>query len=246
MIIVSLSLLQLASNQQIMRPETVMSQRNNFPDVPKLDLDGSNWMIFRERILRAIAARLWKSHIEGTAVRPASIVLPTATAPTTQDLELIERNLDRQERWDLAQQSCLDLITSRIPDSTLLRLRSHSTPFALWTALEAENQITSDLIRSNFWTQLGNARCGNNGNVRDHCNKMSENRERYLAMGGTLPDEDFTNMLLSSLPESYCKSLNMILTVMQQSHTAAVVTPRSCARNTHHLNFCHQLCHPGV
>jgi hypothetical protein len=55
-----------------------------FAHIPKLDIDGSNWVIFKDRFIFAAAAAALKGHIDGTAKQPVN-PLPTPRAPLTEE-----------------------------------------------------------------------------------------------------------------------------------------------------------------
>lgn len=46
-------------------------------------------------------------------------------------------------------------------------------------------------------------KCAENGNLRTHLDSMRNMREELASLGMSIPESDFTAMLLGSLPKSY-------------------------------------------
>ena len=63
-----------------------------FTKIPKLEADGSNWVIFKDRFLFAAAAASLVSHIDGTGVVPT---LATGFPRSGPLLEAQEAELDK-------------------------------------------------------------------------------------------------------------------------------------------------------
>src|SRR5271156_2792954 len=58
--------------------------------------------------------------------------------------------------------------------------------------------VTVDLRR-----KLQAEKCSESGDLRAHLNKLFAMREDLALMGGSINDEDFTSIVLGSIPQSY-------------------------------------------
>src|SRR5271156_4093562 len=58
--------------------------------------------------------------------------------------------------------------------------------------------VTVDLRR-----KLQAEKCSESGDLRAHLNKLQAMREDLVSMGGSINDEDFTSIVLGSIPQSY-------------------------------------------
>ena len=58
--------------------------------------------------------------------------------------------------------------------------------------------VTVDMQR-----KLQAEKCPESGDVRAHLHKLQAMREDLASMGGTIDDEDFTSIILGSIPQSY-------------------------------------------
>ena len=64
-----------------------------FARIPKLETDGSNWVIFKDRFLYAAAAASLITHVDGTEVLPPLVTIGPRPPTTEQQQELDEYNL---------------------------------------------------------------------------------------------------------------------------------------------------------
>jgi hypothetical protein len=138
---------------------------NAFSEVPKLNLDGSNWMSFHKRMLWALQGRLWMGHIDGTAVRPVDITPADPADPTLAEIEAMDQQLECQRLHDRDAFAVYNSIMSRLPDGIAICLCVQPNAQHLWEALEDEHLITSEVLLMNKRTQMGEKRCKPNGNI---------------------------------------------------------------------------------
>jgi hypothetical protein len=60
---------------------------DEFLRVPKLDVAGANWVIYKDRFLWSIDARGYLDHIDGSETEPVNPVNRTASVPLTPEEE---------------------------------------------------------------------------------------------------------------------------------------------------------------
>ena len=84
--------------------------------------------------------------------------------------------------------------------------------------LNGEDQLTSMKLTDNTdpKTHLSE--------LKDHFQLMMHQHNNLLKMGSTLSDSHFNTIIMSSLPESFCLSLQ---TITAAEHTSAVDMPRT-------------------
>ena len=59
-----------------------------FVKIPKLEADGSNWVIFKDRFLFAAAAASLISHIDGTGAAPTPVTFASSPLTAEEQKEL--------------------------------------------------------------------------------------------------------------------------------------------------------------
>jgi hypothetical protein len=91
-----------------------------FAHIPKLDIDGSNWVIFKDRFLFAAAAASLKGHIDDIGKPPVNPV-PTSRAPLTEEQKgaMIEYSASLT-KWEMRENIVKQALASAIPDSLFI------------------------------------------------------------------------------------------------------------------------------
>ena len=182
-----------------------MSTANNkqlefFARIPKLESDGSNWVIFKDRFLYAAAAASLKDHIDGTASAPVAPV-GSSTKPLPEDV--MAEYEAALAKWNIDEAIIRQAIASIIPDSLFLEVRKQATALAMWDAVKNQREKKSRMVTVDLRRKLQAEKCTEQGDVRAHLNKLQVMREDLASMGGSIADEDFTSIVLGSIPPSY-------------------------------------------
>jgi hypothetical protein len=176
-----------------------------FIRIPKLLPDGSNWVIFKDRFAFAAAAAILNKHLNGTASAPvAPAFSQTGPAPLTAaetiEVEAYEAALSI---WQTGEAVLKQAIASTIPDSLFLDVRKELTAKLMWDAVTNKREKKSRMVTVDLRRKLQSEKCEENGDVRAHLIKLQTMREDLASMGGSINDEDFTSIILGSIPLSY-------------------------------------------
>src|ERR1700742_2175137 len=117
--------------------------------VPKLLKDGSNWVIYRERLRWALDARGVLGHIESAV--PERLLTPrmgkgkekddATGAEEVPETEITDGQLDKVqgklEQWVRDEAVAKQAIASTLPDSVFSRIRTKQTAKEVWEAVVA-------------------------------------------------------------------------------------------------------------
>jgi len=176
-----------------------------FIRIPKLLPDGSNWVIFKDRFHFAAAAAVLQKHLDGTDSEPAALAFPVAgptplTAAQTEELKAYEASLSK---WQAGEAVLKQAIASTIPDSLFLDVRKEKTAKLMWDSVSNKREKKSRMVTVDLRRKLQLEKCEENGDVRTHLFKLQTMREDLASMGGSISDEDFTTIVLGSIPYSY-------------------------------------------
>jgi hypothetical protein len=172
-----------------------------FAKIPKLEADGSNWVIFKDRFLYAAAAASLSSHIDGTGVAPSPLAYSgMLTEEERKKTEEYEANLFR---WQSDEAIIKQAIASLISDSLFLEVRKKETARDMWEAVKSQREKKSRMVTVDMRRRLQAEKCAEKGDVHTHLNKLLALREDLASMGGSITDEDFTTIVLGSIPQSY-------------------------------------------
>lgn len=91
--------------------------------VPKLDVGGTNWVIYKDRLTWSIDARGYLHHIDGSEVEPVDPVTRVA-GQTLTPTELIADTEWRKElrTWRQEEAVVKQQIAATIPDSLFIKI----------------------------------------------------------------------------------------------------------------------------
>ena len=111
-----------------------------FAHIPKLEVDGSNWVIFKDRFLYAAAAGSLKGHIDATGKPPVNPVL-TPREPLTEDQKLAMSEYSALlTKWEMEENIVKQALASVIPDSLFIEVRRMETALSMWDAVRNQRE----------------------------------------------------------------------------------------------------------
>ena len=177
--------------------------------VPRLEPNGSNWVIFSMRFQEAMEANLKWSHFDGSATRP---VPKDAKNPTDDEKK-------SGLAWDQDEVMARYLLSQRLPDSTAVRLKGLASAKERWDKVKAEFSVKSQYAEADMLTSFSEMRCPRGGDVRSFLGSMRVKREELAAVGVTMSDKEYRSAIIKSLPEEMSKFASGLLTA------ARVLTP---------------------
>jgi hypothetical protein len=167
-------------------------------NVPKLSIDGANWVDYRDRVLWLLESQNIEAHIADDSM-PSSY--------TTQGKV---GGLEPQDRWTKEEQVIRQVIGPSVPSAAFARIKGQKTVKGAWTTLKKIYEEKTRGLAADLMRRFRNTKCGENDNVRSHFEHMTNVREQLVAMGKAISDEDYTDILLTSLPPSYDQSCTSI------------------------------------
>ena len=183
--------------------------------VPKLEVGGANWVIYKDRFLWSIDARGLLEHVDGSVGEPAYPVKPkmvpkasgssemVATALTKDEEKLVEEWTKELKIWKQGEVIVKQQIAATIPDSLFMKIRGKTTALEIWNTLAKEFQNKSKMVSVDLRRRLQLERCHDKGDVQSHFAKLRAMREDLAAMGSPPSEDEFYAIILGSLPSSY-------------------------------------------
>ena len=97
-----------------------------------------------------------------------------------------------------------------IPDLLYLKIGGKPMVKEAWDLLKSDFEKRSRMFTVDLRRRLQDERCEDNGNIRTHFDTMHTMHEDLAVLGDNLNDEDFSAMLLGSLPRSYDSYLSAV------------------------------------
>src|ERR1700735_5250802 len=143
-----------------------------FVQIPKLEVDGSNWVIFKDRFLFAAAAASLKGHIDGTG-KPPSNPVPSPRAPLMEDQETAMNEYNELlTKWEMEENIVKQALASVIPDSLFVEVRRKETAALMWDAVKDQREKKSRMVTVDMRRKLQSEKCNEQGDVRTHLVKL--------------------------------------------------------------------------
>ena len=115
---------------------------DEFLRIPKLEVSGTNWVIFKDRFTWALDARGILDHIDGTGAEPQDPISSeirasiSPTKPLSEDQKKLETDWKKELKdWKQGEAVAKQQIASSIPDSLFMKVRAKGTAYEIWKEL---------------------------------------------------------------------------------------------------------------
>jgi hypothetical protein len=173
--------------------------------IPKLNDDASNWVDYKSKALLGIGLRGLMAHIKGCAVRPKPyatvsgvVVLADGKTEASEDqIETREKRIDDFETKEyLARHIMVNSVSMRLAQ----QIKDEPDPKKMWEAIveDAESKGTLYLVNLQKW--IHELKCQEGGDVKAHLTELTAMNQDLASKGVVIPNDDFTTIIMSSLP----------------------------------------------
>ena len=159
--------------------------------VPKLAADGSNWVIYRDRMVWAMDSRDLADHLTNTTMPAAYRAAGTiggVTAPS---------------RWAAGERTVKHAIATLVHNSMFNKIKTSTCAKDAWDMLKALFEGRSQMIIMDLCRKIQSLKCREDENLRTHLNNVANLHKQLATMGTTIPDNEYASILLGSIPPSY-------------------------------------------
>ena len=181
--------------------------------IPKLSDDGSNWVDYRDRVLWLLESQTIDDHIEHDS------------PPMAYQNQGKVGGLEYADRWKKEETAIKQVIGPSIPRATFSRIKGQKNVKGVWDILKQIYEEKTRVLAADLMRRFRNTRCSESDNVCTHFENLRNLREQLAGMGKLISDEDYTDILLTSLPASYdssCSSISNSARLGSKSLTADV------------------------
>lgn len=167
-----------------------MSSETSFKFEP---LKANNWLPWKTRIEAIVADKKLTKFLIGKETRPNAVV------PTEPDEEE-EKAIDTWQEQDAKVRS---IIVLNISDSEMVHITGAKTASEMWSNLKMVKESSSGLGKLTARRKLYRTFAEEGTDIAEHLTKMRQILEELNTMGVKIEDQDFLDILMSSLPESW-------------------------------------------
>src|SRR5271156_4138000 len=122
---------------------------DEFLRIPKLDVTGSNWVIYKDRFLWSLDAHGILNHVDGSGKQPVDpIPKPERKSGELSDEQklLDDEWTKEMKEWKQRAAIAKQKIASSITDSLFMKIRAKETPHIIWMELENNFRKRSRMV----------------------------------------------------------------------------------------------------
>ena len=111
-------------------------------------------------------------------------------------------------------------ITASVPDSEFNKIKTSMHAKDAWDTLKVLFKGRLQMITVDLCRKIQSLKCGEDENICTHLDNVANLCEQLATMGTTIPDNEYTSILLGSIPSSYKTMTSAMLTAAKLSNTA--------------------------
>jgi hypothetical protein len=127
---------------------------DEFLCIPKIDVAGINWVVYKDQFLWSIDARGLLEHLQGTDVKPAdpiSVAIRSSKTPLDEAAKLIEAEWKKEvKEWRQGEAVVKQQIAGTVPDSLFIARERHKKYGTSLAMISRRNpkwfQLTCDIV----------------------------------------------------------------------------------------------------
>src|SRR6266702_3442495 len=183
--------------------------------VTKLVADGSNLVMYCDRMLWAVDSRSLSIHLTSSTI--------TQEYKDAGNVGIMTPKI----RWRHDQAAVKQLIGLSVRDTVFNAIKTSNTAKDVWDQLKKLFEGCTTLILVDLGRRLQTTHCAEEDSIREHFERLTDLRQQLAAMGKTVPDSEYASILMGSLPPSYQPTLSAISMAAEMSGTTptpAIVT----------------------
>jgi hypothetical protein len=166
--------------------------------MPKLFIEGDNWVMYQDRILWVMKQNQIKDHIT------------TNAPPATYISKGMVGGITPQERWECEEHTIRMALGNSMPDEAFNQIKDTELVKDAWDILKSVYKdctatLVLDCMRA-FW----DTKCLEGGNIRSHFHQLAILYDQLTSLGQTITDHNYLDTLLMSIPCSYEGSISLL------------------------------------
>jgi hypothetical protein len=170
-------------------------------NIPRLELDGSNWAIFVVRFRESMQVNHRWGYFDG------KITCPEPADPSN----VMEDKQKSIEKWDHKDLVTRYLLSQRLPDSTAVRMGAYPTAKARWDRVNDEFTAKSVYAQNDLESTFYDMRCAKGGDVHVFLTSLRYKREELSAAGVSISDKEYQRTVLKGILEELARFASGIL-----------------------------------
>ena len=178
----------------------------------KLSSDGSNWVTFKTCFLFAMGGHDIEGHFNRSETFPPQ---PTLSSPdkkrwTVADKEQNDTYIVVVRKWQHNEKITCAQLAQVMSDLLLIFIQHAKGIVDMWGSIVTEFNKKGHMIQVDLCWKMMEKQASDADDIQAHLDEMELMHKRLSRMGVTLHDDDYSSMILMSLPESYTLHLETL------------------------------------
>src|SRR6202012_6012637 len=164
--------------------------------VPKLKEDGSNWVLYRKRLIDYICGQAgYQKHFTGRAKPPTPL-----TPIEKNDADKVDAYEDAMDEYIQKQSAIRSIILGSLPEKIQIRIINKNHVADLWSALCQLYEDQNAVMQAHLLSQLHRIQTPEGGDPLKTIVEVLQKSNDYAAAGGILKDQDAAAILINAIP----------------------------------------------
>ena len=172
--------------------------------LPKLQEDGSNWVMYKERIQNHLTSKGLLRHLTGTVKKPVETEEKNGKVhkkgnPTAMTDDEFETYLDSIDTYAQKEAQVREVLYDTLTKTVTLQIKGKPSAAESWMKLTSIFESKGDMTITDTLLKLANTHYVDGNDMRAHITTLLELRERLAEMGHLLSDQQFSAYIHTSL-----------------------------------------------
>ena len=157
----------------------------SFIHIPKLEVDGLNWVIFKDCFMFVATATSLEKHINGTRTEPnpPAFVTGVPIVLTAEQMAKQELYEEKKLMWLTGEAVIKQAITTMIPNSLFIKIQKEVTAHLMWEVIQMKQEKKSQMVIVDLHHKLQAEKYLEHGDVHAHLNKLQTMCKDLASMG---------------------------------------------------------------
>jgi hypothetical protein len=176
--------------------------------VPKLTKN--HWVEFKTQTVMSLTGRGLNCHLDGSVRVPQPLPRLTdgkkillhdkSTEATKTDIKMNLTLLDAHAQMEAL---AIQKLYATVPNTVIIQVQNKGSVAAIWKAICLIYEGKSDMVQVDTHACLQSMKCSENDDVKAHLTSMMVLCKELADMGAPVDNQDFTVMIINSIPESF-------------------------------------------
>jgi uncharacterized membrane protein YgcG len=168
--------------------------------IEKLDVSGSNWVIWERRFTIAVRQKEVFGHFDRTCVKPkVPVTVSTEEGESSGDSKMLE-HIKVLAAWQKKEDLVMHLLVQKLPDSTFSKCMREKSVAEMWAVIVAEFTEKSMLMQSHLYQEFMAMRYEKGANLRTELDRVRMKYQSLYSIGIEVSDNDYCTLVINFLP----------------------------------------------